>query len=103
MFMSPGLEELLLDVSACFTIYEVEQFIGALPIEVHGLCQLSISIAHGATAFLPSFGKLPKLIALTINVCLARQAITNIEQAQCLNTLNLSLCDGSYDGCVMAP
>ncbi|KIK34253.1 hypothetical protein CY34DRAFT_17846 [Suillus luteus UH-Slu-Lm8-n1] len=67
MFMSPGLEEVLLDVSARFTTHEVEQFLGALPIEAHGLRQLSIWIDRGATAFLPSFGKLPKLIALTVD------------------------------------
>jgi hypothetical protein len=101
MFISPGLEELLLCVSARFTTYEVERFHGALPIEAHGLRQLSISIDRGATAFLQSFGKLPKLIALTVDVCLARQVITNIEQAQCLNTLKLSLRSSSYDGGVM--
>jgi hypothetical protein len=60
---------------------------------------------HGATAFLPSFGKLPKLIALTIrgvDVCLTRLVITNIQQARCLNTLELSLHGTSYDDGVMA-
>ncbi|KIK32423.1 hypothetical protein CY34DRAFT_19062 [Suillus luteus UH-Slu-Lm8-n1] len=102
MFMSPGLEELFLDVSAHFPTYEVEQFLGTLPIEAHGLRQFSISIDRGTTAFLPSLGKLPKLIALTVDVCLVRQAITNIQQARCLNILNLSLRGSSYDGGVMA-
>ncbi|KIK31826.1 hypothetical protein CY34DRAFT_19531 [Suillus luteus UH-Slu-Lm8-n1] len=105
MFMSPRLEELLFDVSARFTTHEVEQFLGALPIEAHGLRQLSISIDRGAMVFLPSFGKLPKLMALTIfgiDVCLTRQVITNIQQARCLNTLKLSLRGSSYDGGVMA-
>jgi hypothetical protein len=103
--MSPGLEELLLDVSARFTTHEVEQFLGALPIEAHGLRQLSTWIDRGATAFLPSFGKLPKLFALTIrgvDMCLTRQVITNIQQARCLNTLKFSMCGSSYDGGVMA-
>jgi hypothetical protein len=103
--MSPGLEALLVDVSAHLPTHEVEQFFGALPIEAHGLRQLSISMDHGATTFLPSFGKLPKLIALTIrgvDVCLTRQVITNIQQARCLNTLELSLHGTSFDGGIMA-
>jgi hypothetical protein len=105
--MSPGLEALLLDISGRFPTHEVEQFLGALPVEAHGLRQLSISTDHGATAFVvpPSLGKLPKLITLAIrgvDVCLTRQAITNIQQARCLNTLILSLRETSYDGGVMA-
>ncbi|KAG1766243.1 hypothetical protein EV702DRAFT_1204263 [Suillus placidus] len=62
---------------------------GALPLEAYGLRQLSTSMDHGATAFVASFGK-------------RQQAITNIQQARCLNTLKLILHGSSYDGGVMA-
>ncbi|KAG2757582.1 hypothetical protein P692DRAFT_20824410 [Suillus brevipes Sb2] len=108
-FMSPILEALLLDVSTHLPTHEVEQVLGAIPIEAHDLRELSILMDDGARAFavLPSFGQLPKLIELTINrvdVCLTRQAITNIQQARCLNSLSLSLSlpGTSYDGGVMA-
>jgi hypothetical protein len=102
--MSPGLEALFLDVSAQSQTHEVEQFLAALPVEAHGLRQLSISMGM-AFAVLPSFEKLPKLLTLTIDgvdVCMMRQAITNIQQARYLNTLKLSLHGTSYDGGVMA-
>jgi Leucine-rich repeat (LRR) protein len=55
-------------------------------------------------AVLPSFGKLPKLITLSIRGVdvLTRQVITNIQQARCLNTLKLSLHGISYNDGVMA-
>jgi hypothetical protein len=101
-FMSPRLETLLLDVPGHIPTHEVEQFLGALPIEAHGLRQLSISTDHGATAFAvpPSFGNLPKLLALAIHgvdVCLTRQTIANIQQARCLHTLTLGLRGTSSD------
>jgi hypothetical protein len=105
--MSPILEALLLDVFTHLPTHEVEQVLGAIPIEAHDLRELSILMDDGARAFavLPSFGQLPKLIELTINgvdVCLTRQAITNIQQALCLNSLSLSLPGTSYDGGVIA-
>ncbi|KIK43135.1 hypothetical protein CY34DRAFT_727509 [Suillus luteus UH-Slu-Lm8-n1] len=109
MFMSAGLEALFLDVFAQFPTHEAEQFLAALPVEAHGLRELSISMDDGDTAFavLPSFGMLPKLITLTISgvdVYMTRQAITNIQQARCLNTLNLNLHGTAYDhdGGIMA-
>ncbi|KAG1758877.1 hypothetical protein EDD22DRAFT_996804 [Suillus occidentalis] len=81
-FMSPGLETLVLDISAHFPTHEVEQFLCALPIEAHGLRQLSISMVAWPLQFL--------------------RAITNIQQARCLNTLMLSLHGTSYVSGVMA-
>jgi hypothetical protein len=106
-FMSPGLETFMLDISAHSPSHEVEEFLGALPIEAPGLRQLSISMDEGRMAFvvLPNFGKLPKLFSLTIrkvDVGLTRQTITNMQQAWCLNTLELSLHGTSYDSGVMA-
>jgi hypothetical protein len=105
--MSPGLEALSLDVSGNLPTHEMDSFFDALPTESHGLRQLSISVDNGRMTFavLPSFGKLPKLFALTIrgvDVCLTRKAITNIHQARYLNTLELSLHGTSYDGDAMA-
>jgi hypothetical protein len=101
-FMSPGLETLSLDVSAQFLIHEVEQFLAALPVKARSLRQLSMSRDGGDMAFavLPSFGNLPKLIALSIHgvdVCMTRQAITNIQQARYLTTLELGLHGTAYD------
>ncbi|KAG1865446.1 hypothetical protein DFJ58DRAFT_864448 [Suillus subalutaceus] len=100
-FMSPGLEVLMFDVPGGVPTYEVEQLLDALPAEAYGLRQLSISAGRGTTFTVPpSFGKLPKLITLTIHgvdVCLTRQTITNIQQAQCLQTLTLALHGTSYD------
>jgi hypothetical protein len=105
-FMSPELESLCLDASAQFPTHEVEQFLVALPSEAHCLRELSISVDNGdmPIAVLPSFGKLPKLITLSIRRAdvLTRQAITNIQQARCLKTLNLSLHGTSHDGGVIA-
>jgi hypothetical protein len=100
--MSPRLETLLLDVPGHVPTDEVEQFLSALPIEAHGLRQLSIFTDHGVTAFevSPNFGNLPKLLTLAIHgvdVCLTRQTIANIQQARCLHTLTLSLRGTSTD------
>ncbi|KIK33152.1 hypothetical protein CY34DRAFT_813812 [Suillus luteus UH-Slu-Lm8-n1] len=106
-FMSPRLEALIVHVSATVPPYEVEQFIGALAIEGHGLRQLSISMDDGEMAFavLPNFEYLPKLIELAIHgvdVSLTRQTITNIQQLRCLKTLKLSLLGTCCDGGVVA-
>ncbi|KAG1732537.1 hypothetical protein EDD22DRAFT_960343 [Suillus occidentalis] len=101
-FMSPALEVLLLDVSAQSPTHEVEEFFRTLPERARGLRELSISMGDGDMAFavLPSFGNLPKLIALTIrkvNVSMTRQVITNIQQARYLNTIELTLHGTAYD------
>jgi hypothetical protein len=101
-FMSPELETLLIDVPGHVPTHEVEEFVGALPIEAPGLRQLLISTDHGATAFVVplSLGKLPKLLTLAIHevdVCLTRQTIANIQQARCLRTLTLGLRGTSSD------
>ncbi|KAG1759469.1 hypothetical protein EDD22DRAFT_955869 [Suillus occidentalis] len=106
-FMSPRLEALNVHVSATVPPHEVEQFIGALAIEAHGLRQLSLSLDDGLQGFavLPNFGMLPKLFELTIHAVdasLTRQTITNIQQLRCLKTLKLSLIGTCCNGGVMA-
>ncbi|KIK43134.1 hypothetical protein CY34DRAFT_804136 [Suillus luteus UH-Slu-Lm8-n1] len=106
-FMSPRLEALNVHVSATVPPHEVEQFIGALAIEAHGLRQLSLSLNNGLQSFavLPNFGMLPKLFELTIrgvDASLTRQTITNIQQLRCLKTLKLSLLGTCCNGGVMA-
>ncbi|KAG2047647.1 hypothetical protein BDR06DRAFT_976555 [Suillus hirtellus] len=100
-FLSPRLEALAFDVAGLPT-HEVEQLLAALSAEAYGLRQMMILADGGAktVTVLPSLGKLPKLTQLAIfaiDTCLTKQTINNIQQAQRLQSLNISLRGTSCD------
>ncbi|KAG2072793.1 hypothetical protein BDR04DRAFT_1152895 [Suillus decipiens] len=95
-FLSSKLEGLRFDIPGGILTDEAEQFFDALPAEAYGLRQLTLSASCGTTPsqVLPSLGKLPKLMKLTIHgidVSLTRAIVTNIQQVWGLQTLILHL------------